>query len=56
MQWVDVDNNNADKVVEYAACRPPNGNDRTGVAEGMRFADKDKRVAKNLPPDPKFCE
>ncbi|CCO36258.1 hypothetical protein BN14_10389 [Rhizoctonia solani AG-1 IB] len=56
MQWVDVDNNNADKVVEYAACRPPNGNDRTGVAEGMRFADKDKRVANNLPPDPKFCQ
>ncbi|KAF8761305.1 chitin binding, partial [Rhizoctonia solani] len=54
MEWVDVDNNNEVKKVTYADCRPPNGNDRTTVAAGMRFADKDKRKAKNLPPDPKY--
>ncbi|CAE6484998.1 unnamed protein product [Rhizoctonia solani] len=56
MEWVDVDNNNEVKKVTYADCRPPNGNDRTTVAAGMRFADKDKRKAKNLPPDPKYCQ
>ncbi|CAE6368163.1 unnamed protein product [Rhizoctonia solani] len=56
MQWVDVDNNNELKTATYANCRRPNGNGRTGVAEGMRFADKDKRKAMNLPPDPKYCQ
>ncbi|CAE6505009.1 unnamed protein product [Rhizoctonia solani] len=56
MEWVDVDNNNEIKTVKYTDCRPPAGNDRTKVADGMRFKNKNKRVEEGLPPNPKDCQ